>query len=325
MKTNLKVVTIGGGTGSFTVLSGLKKYPLDLTAIVTMADDGGSTGVLRDELGVLPPGDVRQCLVALSKSDLLMRELMNYRFTDGKLKGHNFGNLLLSALEKVTGSFDLAVEKASEILRISGHVIPATLDKVSLVARLKDGAIIHGQSLIHKTNLQQLDQMELIPSAQANPKAVAAIQAAKAIIIGPGDFYSSLIPNLLVKGIVDAIQHSSAKKIFVTNLMAKKGHTEGFSADDFAQTIERYLGCKVDTVLYNTFVPSQNLLERYARNGEVMIKRPKKKLDARYVGADLVSRSFPKARAGDPLERTYIRHDPDRLANIIHELLSPLI
>lgn len=317
MSERKRVVVIGGGTGSFVVLSGLKKFPLDLTAVVAMADDGGSTGVLRDELGVLPPGDVRQCLVALSESDQLMRELMNYRFTNGSLEGHSFGNLLLSALEKVTGSFDQAVEKASSILRISGHVVPATLDKVELVAHLRGDGEVRGQSKIHKTNLEQLEQIKLEPEARANPKAVAAIKQADLIVIGPGDFYSSLVPNLLVQGIPEAIQMSQARVVYIANLMTKTGHTEQFSVEDFVAKIELYLGKNIDAVIYNTFSPKRSLLNKYAREGEVIVEVPTRQRGKKYVGFDLVSRKFPTPRPGDPLVRTYIRHEPTKLAESI--------
>ncbi len=317
MSKQKRVVVIGGGTGSFVVLSGLKKYPLDLTAVVAMADDGGSTGVLRDELGVLPPGDVRQCLVALSESDQLMRELMNYRFPTGSLKGHSFGNLLLSALEKVTGSFDEAVEKVSAILRISGHVIPATLDKVELIAKLRTNGEIRGQSKIHKTNLEQLEQIKLEPTVKANPKAVAAIKQADLIVIGPGDFYSSLVPNLLVRGIPEAIEQSQARVVYVANLMTKTGHTEQFSVEDFVVKIEQYLKSTIDAVIYNTFMPEQSLLAKYARAGEIIVEPPVVNPKKKYIGHDLISREFPKPRPGDPLIRTFIRHEPDKLAESI--------
>lgn len=321
MKPKSKIVVIGGGTGSFTTLSGLKQHPVELTAVVTMADDGGSTGVLRDELGVLPPGDVRQCLVALSESDELMRELMSYRFPSGSLEGHSFGNLLLSALEKVTGSFEAAVEKASEILRIQGTVIPATLDKVKLVAHLANNHTVIGQSTIHKTSLLELEHIELQPAATANPKAVRAIESADLIVIGPGDFYSSLIPSLLVHGIPEALQATRGRLVFVTNLMAKTGHTEQFHVEDFVTVIERYIGRHVHHVLYNTYQPSARLLEKYARDGETMVEPVPTTSDARFIGADLVSRSFPKTRPGDPIERTYIRHDSAELARAIIDLI----
>lgn len=322
MKPKSKIVVIGGGTGSFTVLTGLKQHPVELTAVVTMADDGGSTGVLRDELGVLPPGDVRQCLVALSKSDELMRELINYRFPSGSLEGHSFGNLLLSALEKVTGSFEDAVEKASEILRIQGTVIPATLDKVQLVAHLANNREVVGQSTIHKTSLLELEHIELRPTARANPKAVRAIEKSDLVVVGPGDFYSSLIPSLLVDGIPAALQATRARILYVTNLMAKTGHTEQFHVEDFVTVIERYISRPVDHVLYNTYQPTARLLEKYARDGETMVDPKPTTDDARFIGADLVSRSFPKTRPGDPIERTYIRHDPTALAQAIIHLLS---
>ena len=227
-KNKKKVVVLGGGTGTFTILSGLKKYPFELTAIVAMSDNGGSTGVLRDELGVLPPGDVRQCLVALSRSDKLMRDLMNYRFENGGLKGLSFGNLLLSALEKVTGSFDSAVEKASEILRLDGRVIPATLDEVHLMAQVGT-RIVRGEEKIQMTKLNgSLRRLWLEPEGRANPKALKAIREADAIIIGPGNLYASLIPNLLVAGIPEAIKKSKAKKIFICSLMTKVEHTKNF-------------------------------------------------------------------------------------------------
>ena len=181
-----KVVVMGGGTGTFTILTGLKKYPVALTALVAMADDGGSTGVLRDELGVLPPGDVRQCLVALSRESKLMRELMNYRFEKGSLKGHNFGNLFLSALEKFTGSFDKAIEKASEILRTEGKVIPSTLDKVVLIAELATGRKIISESRIYEANLKKLKRIYLKPKSKANPKALRALKEADVIVMAPG-------------------------------------------------------------------------------------------------------------------------------------------
>ncbi len=315
-----RVVVVGGGTGTFTVLSGLKRYPLDLTAVVAMADDGGSTGVLRDELGVLPPGDIRQCLVALSQSDELMRTLMNYRFEKGGLRGHNFGNILLASLEKITGSFESAIEKAAEILRIQGRVIPATLANVALVAELGRRRI-RGQHAIQNANLKGLTKIILSPTATANPKAIAALLHADLIVIGPGDFYSSIVPNLLVRSIPDAIRKSKAKKVYVANLMTKKGHTGGFTVRDFERTIARYLGGDIHYVIYNDRRPEPHLLRRYAREGEAYVKLDRELPRNRYLGADLVSRKFLAPRRGDPLKRSLIRHDPDRLAKLIVKLI----
>jgi uncharacterized cofD-like protein len=318
-----RVVVIGGGTGTFTVLSGLKNYPLDLSAIVTMADDGGSTGVLRDELGVLPPGDVRQCLVALARSPRYVRQLMNYRFTQGALKGHSFGNLFLSALEKMTGSFDRAVEMAGDILQTEGRVIPSTLRQVKLVAKLKNGRKIRGEERIYHANLTGLKTMELEPHAAANPKALAAIRSADAIIIGPGDFYRSLMPNLLASGVPAALRRSRAVKIFVCNLMTKAEHTQNFTVEDYARTMEAAFGGRFNFIIWNTKRPSPQALRRYARQGDAFVELGAARQGRKYIGADLVSRRAVKALKHDPLagQRTLIRHDPDRLAKLIFGII----
>ncbi len=318
------VVVIGGGTGTFTVLSGLKKYPLDLTAIVAMTDSGGSTGVLRDELGVLPPGDVVRCLIALSSSDKLMRTLMDYRFDNGKLKGHRFGNLLLSALEKTTGSFERAVERAGDILRIAGRVIPSTLDEVSLTAKVGK-RIIRGEETIQMTKLNgSLEHIWLEPVGRANPKALAAIRAADAIIIGPGNFYASVIPNLLVRGIPEAIRKSKAKKIFVCNLMTKVEHTRDYSVADYTAAIEKYLGGSVDVVIYNNKAPKAKLIKRYAREGDTLTSWRTLPTGPELLGANLLSsREHVPNKIGTPsIESSLVRHDTTRLAATIAKLLG---
>ncbi len=232
-----KIVILGGGTGNFSVLKGLKNYDVDLSAIVSMADDGGSTGILRDELGVLPPGDVRQCLVALSDSSRLMRSLMNYRFENGGLGGHSFGNLLLSALEKVTGSFEKAVEEAGKILNIKGKVIPVTTHQVRLKMILNNRRILEGEKEIYLS--QEIDQgyksIYLEPYPKANPHAIDEIANSDLIVIGPGGLHTSLIPNLLVEGVAVALRNSQAKKTFVVNLMNRKGQTTGFKVSDYLE------------------------------------------------------------------------------------------
>lgn len=322
------IVVIGGGTGTYTVLSGLKKYTSNLTAIVTMADDGGSSGELRDELGVLPPGDIRQCLVALSKSSKTMRQLLNYRFDSGKLKGHSFGNLFLSALEKVTGNFDKAVEEASQILNVSGKVIPVTLKKVQLCALLKDGQTICGENNIQKTKLwNNLQKIRLIPSsATINPKAKQAIEKADLVIIGPGNIYGSIIPNLLVKGVKEAIKTSRAKKVFVCNIMTKKDHTDDFQVSNFLSLIEEYLGKKsIDYVIFNTKRISGRLVKRYAQEGEHFVGFDLNDLKKRItpIPANLINQKIIKAegakqaKIADKLKRTLIRHNSDKLAKIL--------
>ena len=298
------------------MLTGLKKYPSKLSAVVNMADEGGSTGVLRDELGVLPPGDVRQCLVALSSSDFLMRELMNYRFQSGRLKGHSFGNILLSALEKTTGSFDIAVEKAAEILRLEGKVIPATLEKTHLVARLENGKTVRGEDKFHRANLLKLRRVLLQPAPKANLKALEVIRQADIVVVGPGDFYSSLVPNLLVKDIADAICKSKAKKMYICNLMTKAKHTDAWGVKEYVTRLESYLGCPFDIVIYNNRKPEASLLRKYAREGERWVYPPKKK-EKRFVGVDLVNRKISLQQKGDRIQRSLIRHNPGKLAQII--------
>ncbi len=312
------VVVLGGGTGTFTVLSALKKYPVNLTAVVAMADDGGSTGILRDELGVLPPGDVRQCLVALSSHDKLMRSLMNYRFEEGGLKGHSFGNLLLSSLEKITGSFDTAVEKAAEILRIEGRVIPATLEKVVLVAHVGN-KIIKGQNAIDGTHINgSLKKIELQPHGLANPEAIKAIKQADAIIIGPGNLYSSLVPNLLVKGIPEAIRASKAQKILICNLMTRMDQMNKNTVKGFTHEVESFIGGEFDTVIYNNKLAKDSLLTKYAKEHETPTLWDELPEDRETIGADLVARDLPSGqKKGDILVRSLIRHDQKKLAKTI--------
>lgn len=323
-KAKKRVVVIGGGTGTFTVLSGLKKYPLDLTAVVTMADNGGSTGILRDELGVLPPGDVRSCLVALSKQDKLMRTLMNYRFENGNLKGHSFGNLLLSALEKVTGSFDAAIERASDILRTEGRVLPSTLDTVTLIAQAGN-KIIRGEEKIQRTKINgNLKRIWLEPVGRANPKALKAIREADAIILGPGNFYASVVPNLLVHGIPEAIRKSKAIKVFVCNLMTKAEHTHGFSVADYTKGIEKFLGDEVDVVIYNNKKPDAAHMNRYARAGDTLTTWDDLPEERELIGKNLMSRHShtPNKIGVAAIESSLVRHDPAKVASAIAKILG---
>ncbi|MEK7160602.1 MAG: gluconeogenesis factor YvcK family protein [Patescibacteria group bacterium] len=310
-----KIVVIGGGTGTFVVLSGLKKYTKNISAIVNMSDNGRSTGRLRDELGVLPPGDIRSCLVALSETELL-RDLFNYRFQEGKgLAGHNFGNLFLTALEKITGNFERAVEQAAKVLAIEGEVIPSTTQNVNLYARLENGQEIKGQTQIdkplHNGNLK-IEKVWLRPKARATKRALRALKEADLIVIGPGDLYTSIIPNFLVAGITTAIKHSVARKIYICNLMTKFGETNDFSVQDFAMVIEKYLGRGIlNYVIFNEAAFPKKLFKAYAREKKFFVKfdLEKKKSGLKYLGADLIS------------HKTLIRHDPDKLARIILNIL----
>lgn len=272
------IVTVGGGTGTFTVLSALKKYPVHLAAIVSMADDGGSTGMLRDQYGVLPPGDVRRALVALSESSGTMRDLFNYRFKGGGLQEHNFGNLFLAALEKVTGSFSSALAETSNILNISGEVAPVTFDDVRLFAKLTDGKIIRGETNIdipRTADRAKVKEVWLEPEGRMNPSLKRIFKSADLIVIGPGDLYTSIVPNLLVPGVKEEIRRSKAKKVFICNLMTKRGETDGFSGEDFLHAVEKYLGKNVlDFAIFNNKRPPERLLRKYRREGAEFIDPP---------------------------------------------------
>ena len=318
-----KVVVIGGGTGNFVVLKGLKKYPLDLTAIVSMADDGGSTGILRDELGVLPPGDVRQCLVALSNSSRLMRSLMNYRFENGGLGGHSFGNLLLSALEKVTGSFEKAVEEAGKILYIKGKVIPVTTNQVRLKMLLNNRKILEGEKDVYLS--QEIDQgyksIYLEPFPKVNPRVIEEIRNADLIVLGPGGLHTSLIPNLLVEGVCEAISASDAKKVYVVNLMNRKGQTTGYKTSHYLKELVRFMNKDIfDHILINVQKPPKELIDVYAGEGELV----ENDLEGdRLICADLLGRLADEPKK-DLIRRNLIRHDSKKLASELMKIVDHL-
>lgn len=318
----INIVVIGGGTGSFTLLSGLKNYTHNITALVNMVDDGGSTGQLRDELGVLPAGDVRQCLVALSTSPKV-RDLFNYRFDEGSMKGHAFGNLFMAALEKMTGNFTEAVKVAGEVLNIRGRVEPITFDNITLVTRLADGTVVRGQheaeSLIIPVG--ERPWLDLEPTARINPQARQAILSADLVVIAPGLLYGSLAPALLVSGVTRALAETKAKKVYVCNLVNKPGQTDEFTVADYASEIERFAGVKLDHVLYNNHRPSQELIDRYAKDGELLVEWNKEELKKRHFyasGKRLIADEVWENTnaASDPLaaQRSLIRHDADRVA-----------
>lgn len=323
-------MTIGGGTGSFVLLSGLKKYNIDLSAIVSMADDGGSTGILRDELGVLPPGDVRQCLVALSESPQIMRDLLNYRFEEGGLKGHSFGNLFLSALEKISGDFSKGVEEAMKILDVHGRVIPITNDKAHLCIKLADGKIIEGESKIYTSIISsEVKKIFYKPEIKANGKAARAIMEADAVVIGPGNLYASLLSGLIIKEIAEAIEKTKAKIIYNCNLTNKRGQTEGFTVGDYAEAIEKYIGRgRIDYVVANNKKPSRELLKKYEKTegkGILVEARDNKEKRGSYkiVAGDFSSRKKADCSNSDVLchFRSFIRHDSDRLARAIMDII----
>lgn len=318
-----KVLVIGGGTGNFVVLRGLKRYEVDLTAIVSMADDGGSTGILRDELGVLPPGDVRQCLVALSNSSRLLRSVMNYRFENGNLGGHSFGNLLLSALEKVTGSFEKAVEEAGKILFIKGKVIPVTTHQVRLKMLLSNRQILEGEREIYlsKDIDQGYSSIYLEPYPKVNPRVLDEIHNADLIVLGPGGLHTSIIPNLLVEGVSESLRKSHAKKVFVVNLMNRKGQTTGYKVSDYVKELESFVGedC-FDYLIVNDGRPPEHLIAKYAEEGELVENDLQ---DNRVISADMLGVMVEAPRT-DLMKRSLIRHDSKKVAKEIMKIVDHL-
>lgn len=304
-----KVAAIGGGTGLSTLLLGLKEYTDNITAIVTVTDDGGGSGVLRDEYGMLPPGDIRNCLLALANTSASMNELLNYRFPEGSLKGQSFGNLFLLALNGVCGSFQTAVARMNDFLAVTGQVLPVTTSDVSLYAEFEDGSRVVGETSITRAKKQtslMIQKVGLEPAgAKALPEVIQAIEEADLIIMGPGSLYTSIIPNLLVDGVAQAIQQSSALKIYILNIMTQDGETEGYSAADHLQALLNH-GGKADICLYNTDRAPRRLLEKYA--GESARQLWPEPAAFRRMGVELTGESILS------LDPNLVRHDPLRLA-----------
>ncbi len=301
----------------FTLLTGLTKYFPNLTAIVTMADDGGSTGLLREDFGILPPGDVRRALVALSKTDnKMLAELFSYRFREGSgLRGHSFGNLMLTALERLTGSFEKAIQEAAKILSAEGQVVPVTLMKARLCAELENGEKIKGETNIdvprHDGNIR-IKKAWLAPQAVINPNAKKAILNADLIVIGPGDLYTSIVPNLLVRGVPEALGKTKARVAYFANLMTKFGETNNFSASDFLKVMEEYCGKGVvDYVVVNSNKPSSSRLAPYVAEHASWVVLDKQNFKGKptLITADLLR------------PRGFIRHDPEKTAQIIRRLV----
>ncbi len=325
---NPKIVVIGGGTGSYVALTGLKKHPVDLTAVVSMMDSGGSSGRLRDELGVLPPGDIRQCLVALGTSSKLLRNLFSYRFEDGDLKGHSFGNIFLSTLEKTTGSMEKAITEVGKILRIQGKVAPVTFQKTDLCVELVDGKIITGETHIdeveNKVERARIKRAFLTPKVLPNQLSIDAINNADLILIGPGDLYTSIIPNLLVDNIVASIKKSKAQKIYVLNIMTKYGQTTHYTALDHVNDLEKYLGKNIiNTVLVNSTRPSKKTLAWYEDFDEQPVLDDLKGSEGYSIKrSDLLRNVLLGKNSSDSLKRSIIRHDPEKLAATVMDLLK---
>jgi uncharacterized cofD-like protein len=326
-----KVVVIGGGTGTYTVLMGLKKYPqVNLSVIVSMMDSGGSNRVIRDEFGLLPTSDIRQCVVALSeeKPRDIIRKLFTYRYNSGTgISGMTFGNLFMAALSDIYGSQAVAIEKTCEFLDVKGKIIPVTYDNTNLVAMYDNGKQVLGEHDIDEPESDlakhRIIELSLFPIANANPKALQAIKEADLIVLGPGDLYTSILPNLVVGGINQAIVKSSAKKIYIMNLMTRWGQTNNYSALDFVKDTERYLGKDaLDYILVNDGkIPKEALIWYKKVNCEVVIDDLESKVSPKVVRSDFVSGEVYKKSGSDILTRSLIRHDPDKLAKAIIGLL----
>jgi uncharacterized cofD-like protein len=308
-----RIVAIGGGTGLSTLLRGLKYYSSNITAIVTVADDGGSSGRLRREIGVLPPGDIRSCLAALADEEKLLTELFQYRFRAGDgLVGHSFGNLFLTAMSEITGDLERAVAASSRVLAVRGRVLPATLSDVRLWAELADGRIIEGESNIGESNGKIVNFVCFPSDPPALPAAIAALEEAEYIIIGPGSLYTSVIPNLLVPEIRAAIAKATVPRIYICNIMTQPGETEGYTVADHIQAIDRICGIQLfDAVLAHRKSPSPQSLMRYAQENShpVFVDREDiAKLGRRIVLANVMD---------EDEEIGYVRHDPQRLARVL--------
>ena len=322
MQTRKRIVVLGGGTGSFVTLYGLKHYPVDLTAIVTMTDSGGSTGKLRDQYGVLPPGDVRQALIALSDSDQIWRELFLYRFENGDFQGHNFGNIFLTVLEKLTQSFEKSIELAQTVLKTRGNVIPVTLEKTHINAKLVDGSIVKTEALIdEKVKRAPIAKLFFNHRAKVNPKAIYHLKRADLIIVAPGDLYTSILPLFTFKEIVRYFKNSKAKKAMILNLMNKLGQTDDFTAVDFLKRYEKSLGADpFDYVIANNATVSPDIAKHYTTFGENEVINDLVSTDKLQVlEGNLISSTAYQKNRGDKLSRSVLRHDSTKLAKFIWE------
>lgn len=306
-----RIAVIGGGHGLSNMLRGLKEYTENLSAIVTVADDGGGSGALRQDLGMPPPGDIRNCMVALANTEPLMKQMMDYRFQEGTLAGQSFGNLFLAAMNGISPSFDAAVRRMSEVLAITGRVLPVTTADVQLEAEFENGASVVGESKISYCKKKEdcrITKVRLLPERpKALPEALAAIQEADMIVLGPGSLYTSIIPNLLVEGIVEAIQASSALKIYVCNVMTQEGETEGYTASDhIAALFQHSVQGLFHLCLVNSSPIPADVRARYAQEGAEALRYDTDRCAA--LGVELVSRPVAMVQDG------FVRHHPDKLA-----------
>jgi uncharacterized cofD-like protein len=318
MKERKNVTVIGGGTGLSNILRGLKYYPLNLSAIVTVSDDGGSSGKLSEELGVLPPGDIRNCLVALADEESLMAKLFQYRFKEGGLKGHSFGNLFLVAMSDILGDFLLGIKETSKVLAIRGKVLPSTLNRVRLKAIFEDNTQIIGETAISNYKKSRIKKIELIPvrdeeKISATPEAVYALKRSDIIIIGPGSLYTSIIPNLILDEIKETLKNiyikNKAKIIYICNVMTQPGETTGYKASDHLKAIIENIGFNIfHYMILNNKKPKDDILKKYQESGADFVYPDIENIRA--LNVEIISGDFIS-------ETNVVRHDPYKVSNFI--------
>ncbi len=316
-----RLAVIGGGTGLSVLLRGLKKQTTNISAIVTVTDDGGGSGVIRDELGLLPPGDVRSCILSLADDEDIMEQLLQYRFSEGSLRGQNMGNLILAGLTEIMGDFEAAVNKLQDILRIKGQVIPVTSTDTTLCAKLKNGTEVRGESQIPVVVREcgsPIHHVFLDPEKpEALPSAVNAIRSADMIVLGPGSLYSSIIPNLLVKGISEALREAKGIRVLMCNVMTQAGETDDYTVGQYAQAVEEYLGPGViEYILINDYKVSDGEIASYLKQGmrQMLAGEDDRKLlnemGIRPIESNMIA-----------LENGIVRHDADRVTGILMSLI----
>jgi len=326
-----KIVVIGGGTGTYSVLCGLKKYPVDLSAIITMMDSGGSNRVIRDEFGLLPTSDLRQVMVALAseETDELLRNMFTYRYNAGVgISGMTFGNLFMAALTDILGSQEKAISETCKLLHVEGNILPVTYENTHLVARYSNGKQVLGEHNIdqpcQENEGHKIVEVEVFPPAKANPKALEAIKNSDLIILGPGDLFTSVLSNIVIDNVSGAIRKSGAKKVFIVNLMTRHGQTDGYSAKDHLKEIEKYVG---DGVINVCIVNKSNnfpsgVLKRYAEEDAYPVKDDLSGGNGlKIIRGDFISKLVYEKVKSDQLVRSLIRHDSEKLAKALMSLL----
>ncbi|UZQ84404.1 YvcK family protein [Thermoclostridium stercorarium] len=318
LKEGPNVAVIGGGTGISTLLRGLKQFTANISAIITVADDGGGSGMLRRDLGMLPPGDIRNCILALADTEPQMEKLLQYRFQEGDLKGQSFGNLFLAAMTGISESFEAAVRNMSEVLAVTGRVLPVTSENINLIAELEDGAVIQGESKIGEHHTFHPGRIKRVYLDKNNVKplesTLEALDEAEIIVLGPGSLYTSIIPNLLVDHVVERIVKSNAIKIYVSNIMTQPGETEGYTVSDHIDAIYRHSGCEgfIDYCIVNTGRIPDEIYRRYVKEGASIVKLDAGKV--RKMGIKVVERDLVQINKG------YVRHDPVKLAKAVLDI-----